>query len=211
MFRDRIQAGSILAAKLKKYQDQPGIILAVPRGGVPVAYAVAKTLGLPLDLILTKKIGHPDNGEYAIGAVSLTDYFIISPNAAPGSYITTEVDRIRQRLQKMNDAFRGTQKPPDIAGKIVIVIDDGIATGNTLLATASMLRKSRPAKIVVAVPVASAASVYKLEKVVDEVIAIVIPEEFHAVGAYYLDFGQVSDEEVMYYLDRWRREMKNTA
>ena len=211
MFRDRIEAGLLLAAKLKKYQGDPGVILAVPRGGVPVAYAVAKELGFPVEVILTKKIGHPLNKEYAIGAVSLTDEFIIPHPEASQEYINDEIERIRKKLKEMYQKFMGNKEPENLGGKTVIVIDDGIATGNTLLGTINMLKKNKPGKIVIAVPVASVKAIQKLGKEVDEIISVLVPKHFFGVGAFYEDFEQVSDEEVIYYLERLRREMKKTG
>jgi len=204
MFRDRIEAGILLAEKLKKYKNDKGIVLAVPRGGVPVAYAVARELNLPIELILTKKIGHPGNKEYAIGAASLSDYFIVPHEEVSDEYIQEELKKIRSRLKEMHRKFMGDKEPESLEGKTIIVIDDGIATGNTLLGTVNVLRKSKPGKIVIAVPVASESAVEKLSTEVDEVIAILIPEFFNGVGAFYEDFSQVTDEEVMFYLDKLR-------
>jgi predicted phosphoribosyltransferase len=204
MFRDRVQAGLLLASKLRKYKNDPGIVLAVPRGGVPVAYAVAKELGFPIEVILTKKIGHPFNKEYAIGAASLTDYFVLPHENVSEAYIEKEIALIRRRLKEMYRIFMGDREPEKLEGKTVIIIDDGIATGNTLMGTINILRKSKPGKIVIAVPVASESAVKKLSKEVDEVIALLIPEEFHGVGSFYLDFEQVTDEEVVLYLDKLR-------
>lgn len=208
MFRDRIEAGLLLAARLKKFQNDPGIVLAVPRGGVPVAYAVARELGFPIEVILTKKIGHPINKEYAIGAASLTDYFIVPHADVTEEYVEQEVQRVRNRLKEMYSRFMGDNEPANLEGKTVIVIDDGIATGNTLMGTVNVLRKSKPGKIVIGVPVASQSAVQKLKKEVDEVIALLIPEKFYGVGAFYEDFEQVSDEEVMSYLDKLRELKK---
>ena len=210
MFQNRIEAGLLLAAKLRKYKNDPGIVLAVPRGGVPVAYAVAKELDFPIEVILTKKIGHPMNKEYAIGAASLTDYFIIPHENISEEYIQQEVEKIHTRLKEMYKIFMGEREPENLKGKTVIVIDDGIATGNTLMGTVNVLRKSKPGKIVIAVPVASKSAVNKLSSEVDEVIALLIPEEFYGVGAFYEDFEQVSDEEVMLYLDKLR-ELRKAA
>lgn len=204
MFRNRIEAGLMLAAKLRKYKNEPGIVLAVPRGGVPVAYAVARELGLPIEIILTKKIGHPKNKEYAIGAASLNDYFIIPHEDITEEYIQHELTAIRSRLKEMYKRFLGEREPQKLEGKTVIVIDDGIATGNTLLGTVRVLQKSNPGKIIIGVPVASQSAVRKLSKEVDEVVSVIIPEEFYGVGAFYEDFTQVSDEEVMFYLDKLR-------
>jgi predicted phosphoribosyltransferase len=202
MFRDRLEAGLLLAEKLGKYKNEEGIILAVPRGGIPVAYAVATRLGYPIDIILTKKIGHPLNKEYAIGAASLTDYFVIPHENITEEYIESELKKIRTRLREMYTLFRGDKEPENLEGKTVLVIDDGIATGNTLFGTITMLRKSNPAKIVIAVPVASASAVEKLTPEVDEVVALYIPGEFYGVGAFYDDFAEVTDDEVLYYLDK---------
>ncbi len=202
MFRDRIEAGLLLADKLKKYKNDPGIVLAVPRGGVPVAYAVAKEFGFPLEVILTKKIGHPMNKEYAIGAASLTDYFILPHENVSNEYIELELKRVRHRLKEMYIRFMGDKVPENPEGKTVIVIDDGIATGNTLMGTVNVLRKSNPGKIVIGVPVASQTAVEKLSKEVDEVVTVLIPEQFYGVGAFYEDFEQVSDEEVSFYLEK---------
>ena len=208
MFADRIDAGLLLAAKLRKYKNDPGVVLAVPRGGVPVAYAVAKELGFPIEIVLTKKVGHPFNKEYAIGAASLTDYFIIPHEHVSEEYIQKELKTIRIRLKEMNKKFMGDREPAKLEGKTVIVIDDGIATGNTISGTVHLLRKSKPGKIIIGVPVASRSAVLELSKEVDEVVALMIPEEFYGVGAFYEDFGDVSDEEVMFYLDKLRELRK---
>lgn len=202
MFENREQAGHLLAGKLKKYRNDPGIVLAVPRGGIPVAYIVAKELGLPMDVILTKKIGHPVYKEYAIGAASLTDYFVIPHKDVSTEYIQEELVRIRKRLREMQKRFRGDAPPQSFEGKTVIIIDDGIATGNTVLATIEILRKSNPAKIVIAAPVAPQTVVDKLSDVADDVVIVDTIQYFHGVGAYYYDFEQVTDDEVMFYLDK---------
>jgi len=211
IFHDRIDAGIQLAKKLKKYQGDPGVILAVPRGGVVVAYAVAKELGFPMGLILVKKLGHPMNKEYAIGAVSLTDEYVIPHENVSQEYIDAETDRIRKRLKKMYPKFSTEEEIQNVTGKTVIVIDDGIATGNTLLVTVRMLKQKQPGKIVVAVPVASQSAIQKLNKEVDEVISVASPEVFYGVGSFYENFEQVTDSEVIYYLERLHREMKQTG
>ncbi|MDN3654237.1 phosphoribosyltransferase family protein [Ferruginibacter paludis] len=202
MFQDRIEAGLLLAKQLRKYKNDPGIVLAVPRGGVPVAYVVAKELGFPVELILTKKIGHPNNREYAIGAASLTDFFVILHEDIPLDYIETEVKKIRQRLKEMYGSFISHTTPEKLEGKTVIVIDDGAATGNTLLSTVHVLRKSKPRKIVIAIPVASQSAVDKLSQVADNVVVLLVPHRFYGVGAFYKSFEQVTDEEVQLYLDK---------
>jgi predicted phosphoribosyltransferase len=181
-------------------------VLAVPRGGVPIAYVVAKELGFPLDIVLTKKIGHPLNSEYAIGAVSLTDRFIVPHEEVPDEYIERQTAVIREKLKTMYKKYRGEKEPEPVKGKTVIVIDDGIATGNTLMATVKMLRKGEPSKMVVAVPVASSSAVEKLSKEADEIVCLLVPELFYGVGAFYEVFDQVSDEEVIHYLEEIKKE-----
>ena len=207
MFANRLQAGELLAEKLRSYSRQDAIVLAIPRGGVPVAYSVAKRLSLPLDITLAKKVGHPMNREYAIGAVSLTEHFINPHEQVTQSYIDEEVAAVRKNLRDMYTRYMGDRTPEPLKGKILIVVDDGIATGNTLLATVHMLRRSEPARIVVAAPVASRSSVELLSKVADEVVVVMSPPSFRGVGEFYEEFGQTSDKEVVYYLDKWKKEM----
>jgi len=206
MFSNRIAAGYKLVPRLEQFRQQDSLVLAVPRGGVPVAYVVAKELCLPLSLVLIKKIGHPRNGEYAIGAASLTDSFVIPHADVSPGYITAAITRIRARLQEMYRMYLGGRPPVSIEGKTVIVIDDGIATGNTLLATVKILRKEHPAKIVIAAPVASKEAFLKLSGEADEVIVLHTPEVFRGVGAFYKDFSQVSDQEVIGYLQKYLQE-----
>ena len=207
MFKDRIEAGFALADKLKKYKNSEGVVLAVPKGGVPIGYVVAKELGLPLELILSKKIGHPINKEYAIGAVTLWGSFVIPHEDVSQVYIDRETERIRARLKEMQQKFMAGKEPENIENKIVIVIDDGIATGNTLLGTINILKKHHPAKIVIAVPVSSSTAYAKLSKQVDELISLIIPEYFVGVGAYYEQFEDVSEEQVLNYLEKSRKEI----
>lgn len=199
-FKDRISAGLELAERLAAYATRPALVLGVPRGGVPVAYAIAQELHLPMDLVLTKKVGHPLNREYAIGAVSLTDSVMIPHEEVPQEYIRKETEAVRQRLRDMYRKFRGEKEPPSLKGKTVIVVDDGVATGNTLMATVQMLRKQEPEKLIIAVPVASADAVRKLRPLADELVCLYVPEVFYGVGAFFEDFGQVPDEDVAYYL-----------
>jgi putative phosphoribosyl transferase len=202
MFYNRKEAGRLLAAKLRKYRNQPGIILAVPRGGVPVAYEVARELNMPLDIILVKKLGHPLNPEYAIGAVGLQDRYVVPHEDVTEFYIERETQKIRSRLMEMQKKFMGDKPLTDYRGKTLVIIDDGIATGNTLLATIKILKNAGPEKIVVAVPVASRSAVEKLSPVVDELITVLVPESFYGVGGFYEDFSQVQDEEVIDCINR---------
>ncbi|MCU0384761.1 MAG: phosphoribosyltransferase [Flavihumibacter sp.] len=206
MFQDRIEAGLSLAQQLSKYKNDNGIVLAIPRGGVPVGYAVARELGFPLELVLTKKIGHPNNKEYAIGAASLTDYFIVPHEEVPAGYIENELIKVRERLAEMQDRFDAKKEAINLEGKTVIIVDDGIATGNTLLATVQLIKKSRPKKIIIGVPVAPEEAVRKLTKQVDDLVVLLIPDMFYGVGGFYEDFSQVSDEEVIDWLNKSKKK-----
>jgi putative phosphoribosyl transferase len=208
MYYDRIDAGLILANELMKYKGEPGLVLAVPRGGVPIAYYVAVQLGFALDLLLTKKIGHPTNREYAIGAVSLHDRYIVHHQGVSQEYINMETEKIREKLREMYIKFMDDKAPADIQDKTVIIVDDGIATGNTLLSTIRMLKKANPSKIIIAVPVASKHAIDRLKELVDEIVCPLIPDSFYGVGAFYKNFDQVSDEEVMMYLNRFNNLKK---
>ncbi|GAB2981415.1 phosphoribosyltransferase [Mucilaginibacter puniceus] len=208
MFKDRIQAGKLLALKLQKYKNEAGVVLAVPRGGVPVGYQVARELGFPLEVVLTKKIGHPNHKEYAIGAASLTDYFVLPHRNIPPEYIERELVAIRTRLKEMYGKFMGDAPSVNIKGKTVIIIDDGIATGNTILGTIRLIRQGQPGKIVIGSPVASKESVQRLAKEADAIVTVFEPEEFYGVGAFYKNFNEVSDDEVMFYLEKLARLKK---
>lgn len=197
IFKDRIEAGMLLSDKLKKYKNSDTVILAVPRGGVPVGYVIAKSLNLPLDIILSKKIPHPLNKEFAIGAVSMDSMIVDEHPGIPREYIEKEIDRLRKLLREKYELYKGNQEPLDVKGKNVIVVDDGIATGNTLLASIEMLRKRKPSKIIVAVPVVPADTVNIFEQKADEFIYLMVPEYFRGVGAFYEEFNQVEDNEVI--------------
>ena len=197
MFKDRLEAALMLKDKLKKYEHSNTVVLAVPRGGVPLGYTIAKSLDLPLDIVLSKKIGHPYNNEFAIGAVSLDSVIIDEHTGVSDSYIQNETIRLRASLKEKYKRYRGNNKPIDIEGKNVILVDDGIATGNTLLASIAMLRKKNPSKIIVAVPVIPYETVSLFEKKADEFIYLMAPRNFGSVGAFYQEFNQVEDEEVI--------------
>src|SRR5256885_3235233 len=145
-FVDRYDAAMQLAQRLEKYKNQDGVILAVPRGGVPIGYYLAKHLNFTLDLLMTKKLGHPSNEEYAIGAVGLEDSIIEETDNIPAEYLEKETARIREQLKERYRKFMDRNEPVDLKGKTVIVVDDGIATGRTILATLKMLRSKHPRK-----------------------------------------------------------------
>jgi putative phosphoribosyl transferase len=197
ILQDRKEAAILLSEKLEKYQSSDAIILAVPRGGVPIGYEIAKNLHLPLDVILSKKIGHPLNKEFAIGAVSLDSSFIDNHPEISTAYIESETKKLRESLQDKYNLYMGDRKPADVTGKTVILVDDGIATGNTLLACIAMLRKNKPQKIIVAVPVVPFDTVKVFQQKADEFIYLIASKDFRGVGGFYEDFEQVNDDEVI--------------
>jgi putative phosphoribosyl transferase len=202
MFKDRYEAAMLLAKRLEKYKNKNGVVLAVPRGGVPIGYQIAKELNLPMDIILSKKIGHPQNPEFAIGSVSLHGT-IINDNVSNVSdeYINKEAHKILMGLKEKSKLYMGDRTQTDLKNKIVIIVDDGIATGNTVLSILEMLKKSNPEEIIIAIPVAPPDTANKLAKLVDEFICLDTPEDFMGVGQFYRNFSQVSDEEVIKLLD----------
>jgi putative phosphoribosyl transferase len=210
MYSDRIEAGHVLTGALQHFQYDNVLLLAVPRGGIPVAFVVAREFGFPLDLLLTKKIGHPLNPEYAIGAVSLTDSIIVPHQGVTEDYVKVETERIRIQLRNMYAKFMGDKEPEKLSGKTVIVIDDGVATGNTLIGTIKMLKKENPKKIIIAVPVATLKAVNKLSTVVNQVICPQIPYGFAGVSSYYENFNQVNDEEALFCLNQLKTEQTNS-
>ena len=197
LFIDRFDAAMQLVIKLDKYKDQDGIILAVPRGGVPLGYYLARHLNFNLDLLMTKKLGHPFNEEFAIGAVGLEDVVVEEMEGISPEYIKKETANIQHKLKERYRKFRGQKEPLKIEGKVVVVVDDGVATGRTILATLKMLRSKHPKKLVVAVPVASEQAAERIRKEVDEFICLYTPTPFYGVGRFYKDFTQTTDEEVI--------------
>jgi predicted phosphoribosyltransferase len=203
MFRDRIDAGIQLADKLTQYKNQKVVVLAIPRGGLPIGAIVANTLKAPLDVALSKKIGHPYHKEYAIGAVNMEDIILTDAKGISKEYLEDETVRIRKKLRAREAQYYQNRKPQQLKGKTVIIIDDGIATGNTLLVTVDLVRRQKPDKIVVAIPVAPESGIIKLKSNpnVDEVICLQVPHHFQAVGQFYEAFEQVSDEEAIRILE----------
>lgn len=187
----------MLADRLEKYRGEQGVVLAIPRGGVPVAAPIAKRLGMPLEVTLSKKIGHPSNPEFAIGSVSLESMAVDERAEVPAEYIDAEVERIRENLRQKYSLFMGNLEHVNLKDRIVIVVDDGVATGKTLMATIELVKKEQPRKIVVAVPVASSSAYDKIDSMVDEVVCLLVPAYFQAVGQFYDEFSQISDELVI--------------
>lgn len=201
MFKNREEAGRLLYKELLEYKDKKdAIIVTIPRGGLPIGYTLAKQLNLPLEITLSKKIGHPYNKEYAIGAVTLEDK-ILSRAASQVSedYIDEETIKIRQLLKERFKQYYGTDKPISLKGKTVIIVDDGVATGNTLISSIQLIEKQQPAKIVVALPIASKSALKRIRDLilVENTICLDAPENFRAVGQFYNEFNQVNDKEVI--------------
>lgn len=216
-FRDREQAGRVLAQKLGRHAQLPGVVvLGLPRGGVPVAFEVAQALGAPLDVFVVRKLGLPGHEEFAMGAIATGGVMVMNPDLAnfhiPETAIEQVVARERTELARRERLYRDDRAPLSIEDRTVILVDDGLATGSTMLAAATAVRKQQPRQIIVAVPVAAVETCQAFQQVVDEVVCAVTPEPFVAVGAWYDDFGQVSDAEVHALLDAaWRAEAHRTA
>jgi putative phosphoribosyl transferase len=203
MFKDRTDAANQLAAELIRFKNEDVVVLAIPRGGLPIGSVIAKTLNAPLDIILTKKIGHPLNKEYAVGAVSLQNRILDDTLDISERYIEEETQRIRKLLQARYDQYYKKHKPQNLKSKTVIIVDDGIATGNTLFATVDIVQQQNPTSIIVAVPVAPASVIQKLRAIpyIDEVLCLKTPYYFEAVGLHYIDFKPVTDNEAIKILE----------
>ncbi len=208
MFIDRREAGIILTEYLKGYANRPNlIVLALPRGGVPVAYEIARNLSVPLEVFIVRKLGVPEHEELAIGAIASGNTVIFNDSLLKQLNIyQSSIDDILQREQKEFDRrehlYRGNRVFPRLKGKIIILVDDGIATGSTMQAAVASLRKYEPDSIIIAVPVAARETCEKMAKLVDRIICPVQPINFNAVGIWYEDFSQVSDKEVIALLEK---------
>jgi putative phosphoribosyl transferase len=211
-FQDRIEAGRLLAGKLGHYANRKDVVvLGMPRGGVPVAFEVAKSLGVPLDAFIVRKLGVPGHEELAMGAIASGGIRILNRAVIRSMSISEEAlaavtETERNELDRRELTYRGERAAPIVRDKTVILVDDGIATGSTMLAAVTALKQQRPARIVVAAPAAPAESCDELQEMVDEVVVIARPDPFCSVGQCYHVFGQTSDEEVRQLLrDNWRR------
>ncbi len=214
IFKDRKDAGKKLAEMLFHYRDkQDTIVLGLPRGGVTVAYEIAKTLNLPLDLLIVRKIGFPGNPELAIGALSETGALtlneeIIATYGVSRDYLAKESERQKEEIARRKVLYRGGEGLPALAGKSVILVDDGIATGATVKAAIRSLKQEKLGKLILALPVASPEAELTLRRMVDEWICLQAPSGFMAVGSYYYNFTQVEDEEVIAMLNECREREK---
>jgi predicted phosphoribosyltransferase len=207
-FRDRTEAGRLLAKRLAAYANRPDVVvLALPRGGVPVAFEVARALGAPLDVFMVRKLGVPGHEELAMGAVATGGVRILNEPLVralgiPEYVIDAVAATEQQELERRERLYRGDRPPPDVRGRTVILVDDGLATGATMLAALRAIRKMQPSRIVVAVPVASRGTCESLGSEADDMVCAVTPEPFYAVGQWYEDFSQTTDDEVRELLER---------
>jgi predicted phosphoribosyltransferase len=201
-YRDRREAGRYLAAKLADYAGRPDmLVLALPRGGVPVAYEVARALNVPLDVFLVRKLGVPGREELAMGAIASGGVRLLNEDVVRALRIPPDViDQVtateRAELERREREYRGDRPAPDVRGKTVILIDDGLATGASMRVAVAALRQRHPARLVVAVPIAAPSTCDEFRNEVDEVICARTPDPFYAVGLWYEDFSQTTDEEV---------------
>jgi putative phosphoribosyl transferase len=210
-FRDRTQAGQLLADKLAEYANLTDVlVLGLPRGGVPVAFEVAKALNAPLDIIVVRKLGVPGHEELAMGAIApgglrFLDAGVVERSHVSNSTIDAIMAKEQAEMERRELAYRGNAGTADVQDKIVILVDDGLATGSTMRVAAAAVKRGEPARIVVAVPTAPPSSVQDLRAEVDEVVAYMTPRLFFGVGEWYQKFNQVSDEEVRALLQEAKR------
>lgn len=211
-FQDRREAGRQLAAALAVYPDRRPFVLAIPRGGVIVGYEVAKALGAPLDVVVPRKLRAPYNPELAVGAVAhdgsvYLDSPLVSHLDVTEEYVREETARQLEEIRRRMQIYRGDRPPPALEGTASIVVDDGIATGSTMIAALRATRAARPSHLIAAIPVAPAEGVAMLRREADDVVCLYTPPAFYAVGQFYVDFAQTDDAEVVELLRRREQEM----
>ncbi len=215
IFQDRTQAGSKLAEKLKPYQNSPdAIIIGLPRGGVVVAYQIAQELNLPLDIIVTRKIGAPGFEELAIGAITeegkaVLDYKIIKTMEVEGDYIKSEIEKEKKEAQRRLKTYRGNRPPLDLKNKIAIIVDDGIATGATIKAAIKSATGKGAKQVIVAVPVAPRDVIDSLKKETYKIICLEKPPTFYGISMFYKEFAQTEDKEVIQLMEKVYEKQKN--
>lgn len=205
-FHDRTEAGKLLAAQLGEYADRSDVwVLALPRGGVPVAYEIAEALNLPLDICLVRKLGVPGQPELAMGAIALEDVMVLNHEILnsleiPRVALQQVIENEKLELERRDRVYRENRPELDVQGKTVILVDDGIATGSTLRAAIATLRQKSPQAIVVAVPVAPLSTCQALGAIVDRIVCLNTPERLNSIGIWYSNFSQTSDQEVKHLL-----------
>ncbi|HNM12885.1 MAG TPA: phosphoribosyltransferase, partial [Mycobacterium sp.] len=202
VFKDRREAGQVLAGLLETYRGRPDVVvLGLARGGIPVAYEVAKALGVPLDAFIVRKLGAPGHEEFAVGALASGGRVVVNDDVLRGLRVSPEqlreiAEREARELVRREAAYRGDRPPLDVTGKTVILVDDGVATGSSMLAAVQALRESEPAEIVIAVPAAPESTCREFAGIVEDMVCASMPTPFLAVGESFWDFTQVSDGEV---------------
>src|SRR5262249_55678917 len=208
-YQDRSEAGRLLAERLAKYKNRPDVvILALPRGGVPVAYEVARALNAPLEVFVVRKLGVPGQEELAMGAVASGGVRVLNPEvvAALGRFASGAIERVTEmesaEVRRREEQYRGARPFPELKGKTVILVDDGLATGATMRAAARAVREREPARLIIAVPVAPESSCEEMRSEADEVVCALTPDSFFGVGQFYQNFHQTTDDEVRQLLAR---------
>lgn len=208
IYQDRVDAGRQLARSLQEFKEDPEVtIIALPRGGVVLGYEIAKILNLPLDIISPRKIGAPFNPEFAIGAITETGEGIFSQDLiahlhVSEKYIQETIQREKTLARERLDLYRKSRPPRELSGRKIIIVDDGIATGSTMRAAIKTVRAERAKELIVALPVGPPDTVSRLKQEVDRLICLAVPSEFYAVGQFYKNFEQVSDQEVISLLEK---------
>lgn len=217
LLKNRTQAGQLLASHLKEYANRPDVlVLGLPRGGVPVAFEVAKALNLPLDICLVRKLGTPGQKELAMGAIALGDIIVINKEVVQyrrisQGAIAAIAQKERQELERRDRLYRGSRPFPDVRSQTILLVDDGIATGSTILAAISALEQQQPKSIVVAVPVAQSKICQQLASKVERVVCPIAPDSLDSISLWYQDFSQTTDEEVSELLARAMKEPTNAS
>jgi putative phosphoribosyl transferase len=216
-FRDRTEAGQLLAQQLSTYAGRSDVtVLALPRGGVPVAYEVSRALGVPLDVFVVRKLGVPGHEELAMGAIASGGVCVLNEDVVealriPPRVIKTVAARELRELKRRERTYRGNRAPPEVRGRILILVDDGLATGSTMRAALTSLRRLGPARIIVAVPTAAPTTCEQFRHEADDCVCDITPEPFYSVGLWYEDFSQTTDDQVRDLLERSANEMPSAV